>query len=254
MVTLLRNMLCCSHTIFCIMNCSTKEQTYNNNSLIFSIFSVGSKLNSSNNSTFFSCSKVCVYPLSPIHGHAYYYHRVDFHFVSDEGEAVEAELNMPRGLEWNRCLIFRGKQTHTGSRHGCHISLSSPVTPEGSGQGQPLRCGDATEIYMYSCRDRNTWPDLHIYTFKVHRHKGTSICCFVDAAVQISSNAEKNTLSLNLNIPLEIKWFDLPSWKAADLVHKPGSIFNFPRLISDWAGAEQLYSFTSARRRFSGFQ
>lgn len=31
-----------------------------------------------------------------------------------------------------------GKQTHTGSRHGCHISLSSPVTPEGSGEGGNL--------------------------------------------------------------------------------------------------------------------
>lgn len=110
---------------------------------------------------------ICIY-FPPTSGSTYYY-RVDFHFVSDEGDVVEAELNMPRGLEWNRCLIFRGKQTHTGNRHGCHISLSSPVTPEGSGQGQPLCCGDAMKISMYLCRDRNTWP--------VHRHKYTSICC-----------------------------------------------------------------------------
>lgn len=34
----------------------------------------------------------------PYRRHAYH-HRVSFHFVSDEGKVVEAELNMPRGLQ-----------------------------------------------------------------------------------------------------------------------------------------------------------
>lgn len=78
-----------------------------------------------------------------------YYHEMDFHFVSNGCFAVEAELNMPRGLELDWCLIFRGKQTHTGTRHGCHISLSFPVVPpEGSRQGRPLCSGRTMKIYI----------------------------------------------------------------------------------------------------------
>lgn len=39
-------------------------------------------------------------------------------------------LNMPRGAAVKPVSRLQGtKQTHTGSRHGCHISLSSPVAP-----------------------------------------------------------------------------------------------------------------------------
>lgn len=147
----------------------------------------------------------------------HYYFQVECHFVSDEGEAVEAEVNMPRGLEWNQLLSFRGKQAHTGSRHGCHISLSAPVTPEGSGQGQPLRCGDAMEIYMYSCRDRNTWLDIHMYAIGAHRHKCISICCICWC---YCANLIKHCVSTPQQAPSWVLRFDLPSWKAADLVHK----------------------------------
>lgn len=41
-----------------------------------------------------------------------YYKRVDFHFVSDEGDAVEAELNMPRGAGVKPVSHFQG-QTNT---------------------------------------------------------------------------------------------------------------------------------------------
>lgn len=60
------------------------------------MFSLG--LKRVNQSTFFIALNCTCIHFHPTSGHAYYY-RVDFHFVSDEGDAVEAELNMPRGLE-----------------------------------------------------------------------------------------------------------------------------------------------------------
>lgn len=197
-----------------------------------------------NQSSFFHALKYICIHFHPTSGDAYYYW-VDFHFVSDEGIVVEAELNMPRGLEWNQCLIFRGKQTHTGSRHACHISLSSPVIPEGSGQGQPLCSDDATRIYIVQAQKYMT-------RHTGYGHKCSSMC-WVCCWCCTNHLSYSKILLLIFSVPWDHQ-FDLPSWKAADLVHKPGSIFNFPRLISDCAGAEQLYSFTSARRRFSGFQ
>lgn len=192
----------------------------------------------------FSTIKVCIHFHSTSRDTCC--HGWDFHFVSYEDSAVETELNMPRGHDWDRCLIFRGKQTHTGSRHGCHISLSSPVSPEGGGQGQPLRwwCHKNPHVLIWT----QQYTDRHV--FVAHRQKGKSICCLCCACCTDSlQRLQKQFLSFSPD-----QQSDLTSWKAAHLVPKPGSIFNFPRLISDHAGAEQLYSFTSARRRFSGFQ
>lgn len=118
---------------------------------------------------FLALKCICIH-FHPTSGDACYY-RVDFHFVSDEGGAVEAQLNMPRGLEWDWCLVFRGKQTHTGSRHGCHISLSSPVTPEGSGQGQPLCSGDASK-------------NLHVLSERIHNQTHARIVCGADTQMR----------------------------------------------------------------------
>lgn len=149
-----------------------------------------------------------------------WYRGMDFHFVSNEGSVVEADLNMPRGLEWDWCLIFRGKQTHTGSRHGCHISLSSTVTPEGSGQGQPLCSGDATKISMYLCRDKNTWTDTHSHHIE---WKYISICCLCcDCCTYSVKMQRKYFLSFSYN-----HQSGFTRWKSTQLVHKPGSFFLF---------------------------
>lgn len=156
---------------------------------------------------------------------------MDFHFVSNGCFVVEAELNMPRGVELDRCLIFRGKQTHTGTRHGCHISLSFPVSPRGQHAGQPLCSGPAMEIYI--CRNR--------YAFAADSHKRIEPYVAVVGADIACHSLEITALTFQV----EYEHILLP---------KLGSIFNFPRLISDCAGAKTLYSFTSARRSFSGFQ
>lgn len=62
-----------------------------------SIFSVCLKLKSIEINQLNALKCICIH-FHPTSGDTYYY-RVDFHFVSDEGDAVEAELNMPRGLE-----------------------------------------------------------------------------------------------------------------------------------------------------------
>lgn len=50
-------------------------------------------------------------------------------------------LNMPRGAAVKPVSRLQGtKQTHTGSRHGCHISLSSPVAPRGQREGATSPC------------------------------------------------------------------------------------------------------------------
>lgn len=139
-----------------------------------------------------------------------YYNRVDFHFVSNEGNAVEAELNMPRGPEWNRCLIFRGKQTHTGSRHGCHISLNSAVTPQGRGQGQPLRRRHASLRVLVQG---------HGFSRQMPRTYN-------------AANRRRVLFSVKLWHPSWDPSFDLPWWKATDLVLKRVAPFlTFP----DWS-------------------
>lgn len=120
----------------------------------------------------FLCAFQCmyiqyIYQLSP-YEQRHILWSLDFHFVSDEGDAVEAkQLNMPRGPQWSGCLVFRGKQTHTGSRHGCHIALSSHVTPEGSGQGQPLR---------WLVLPWKAMTEIQVQTCRFTKHKCTSIC------------------------------------------------------------------------------
>lgn len=63
------------------------------------------------------------------------------------------------------------KQTHTGSRHGCHISLSSPVTPEGSGKGQPHHAGGGGGVEGGSCScagdnwEQHEWTHTAIAAF-----------------------------------------------------------------------------------------
>lgn len=91
-----------------------------------------------------------------------------------------------------------GKQTHTGSRHGCHISLSSPVTPEGSGEGGNLI---ATAVMPWEKKQNNNkktstcscaGTEIHDWTYTQTRLKyndstGSGRCCRAKAAVQTLS-------------------------------------------------------------------
>lgn len=118
------------------MNCGTKEQTDAHHSS--SIFSVGLQLKSGTDSFPPALKRACIRFQPPASVHIIII-GVDFHFVSDEGERRGGRAKHAQGGWSETGVSFSGgKQTHTGSRHGCHISLSSPVTPEGSGEGGNL--------------------------------------------------------------------------------------------------------------------
>lgn len=91
-------------------------------------------------------------------------------------------LNMPRGAAVKPVSRLQGtKQTHTGSRHGCHISLSSPVAPRGQREGATSPCpGRGRRGGSCSCaRDNNEqheWTHTASAAFTRQRQQHNSIC------------------------------------------------------------------------------
>lgn len=91
-------------------------------------------------------------------------------------------LNMPRGAAVKPVSRLQGtKQTHTGSRHGCHISLSSPVAPRGQREGATSPCpGRGRRGGSCSCaRDNNEqheWTHTASAAFARQRQQHNSIC------------------------------------------------------------------------------
>lgn len=89
-----------------------------------------------------SCSEARPYPFPPDRRHAHH-RRVNFHFVSDEGKVVEAELNMPRGAAVKPVSHFQGQtNTYREQTWLSHLPCPPPSPPRaaGGGQGRPPRC------------------------------------------------------------------------------------------------------------------
>lgn len=108
-------------------------------------------------------ASICFQGLS---GRLAYYYWVDFHFVSDTGgggSRRQRAKHAQGGCSETGVSLSGAKQTHTGSRHGCHISLSSAVTPEGSGKGQPYHAGGEAggrgELFLFEGQLRTAWED-----------------------------------------------------------------------------------------------
>lgn len=180
------------------MNCGTKEQTDARHSLSFSIFAVGLRLKSGTDSfpsnarvSTFSHPPACILLLLGWTSTLY-----QMKARGGGGRAKHAQ----GGWSETGVSFSGGKQTHTGSRHGCHISLSSPVTPEGSGEGGNLTAvavmprGEKKKKQQQktsTCSRAGT--EIHDWTYTQTRLKYNDSTdsgrrCRAEAAVQTLSN------------------------------------------------------------------